>query len=648
MIAVTDAEEGEVIRLQTQQCVVGQCGAEERHHQVWSLPRCPPPSANAPDSTEALAGGGGASKTSAFEDGLASAGGHLSHLSSSHPPPRAAAETAGMQHEADVHMTAPQTPPASAGGLVMESAEALRELCVLLHGMLQAHADDTGMADTMAALLVQLSSLRPSESEIQALFDSTFATYAPLRGEGAKAAAGAEGGTGSKGSGPAALGMARPSASSFQRGSGPGAAGADNKHALGCGLENMGNTCYMAAYMQVLVRAHKFTGALLKLPLPAAGGASAATLAGVTAVAAQQNDAEDRLVQQMQRLVATLLLSARRSVRAEGLLASLPSWFQGGHQQDTAEMARCLLASVDGRCDRLSKARPGADSHSALSAAVPAAALGDEEARQHSGRVQAQTPTKPTAVFQGKMQTRITCRGCRTVSSRSQVFYDLSLPVPALDSAAAAQSSAGVREGGGHGEAGGAPDSDAQARSGQTAGDGVGQTDRGEGAGLLTVDGLVRAVLQSEELTGDEQYACDKCGCKQDALRQVLVSRMPSFRACPHFSHAPTSFLACPHVSQVAVSRMPLLQPPLLAPVHACVHMCVGVYVVPRSECEGSSWLRHFKISGGLPYPPSPISRCFWHVSGFDMHVKPMHVKPTDMVHMHMHMSFYFNPRDGD
>jgi len=30
------------------------------------------------------------------------------------------------------------------------------------------------------------------------------------------------------------------------------------------------------------------------------------------------------------------------------------------------------------------------------------------------------------------------------------------------------------------------------------------------------------------------------------------------------------------------------------------------------------------------------------------MHVKPMHVKPTDMVHMHMHLSFYFNPRDGD
>ena len=174
----------------------------------------------------------------------------------------------------------------------------------------------------------------------------------------------------------------------------------------------MGNTCYMAAYMQVLVRAHKFTGALLKLPLPAACGAVADTPAGVTAATVQQNDAEDKLVQQMQRLVATMLLSSRRSVRAEGLLASLPSRFQGGHQQDTAEMARCLLASVDGVWDRLSKTRSGADSHSATT-------LGEEEAHQHSGRAQAETSTKPTAVFEGKMQTRITCRGFRTVSTRS-------------------------------------------------------------------------------------------------------------------------------------------------------------------------------------------------------------------------------------
>jgi hypothetical protein len=37
VIAVTDAEEGEVIRLPTQQCVVGQQVREERHHQVYAL-----------------------------------------------------------------------------------------------------------------------------------------------------------------------------------------------------------------------------------------------------------------------------------------------------------------------------------------------------------------------------------------------------------------------------------------------------------------------------------------------------------------------------------------------------------------------------------------------------------------------------------
>ena len=193
----------------------------------------------------------------------------------------------------------------------------------------------------------------PSEAEIQGLLQSTFDTYAPLGGQGAKTAGRAGGGTGGRVSGPAALGMAR-SSSTYERGAraATGVELINGKHALGCGLENMGNTCYMAAFIQVLVRAHKFTAALLKLP----ASSTAATSPGnqtVTAVAAEHNDAEDKLVQQLQRLMSTLLLSVRRSVRAEGLLASLPSFFLGGHQQDTAEMARYILASVDGRCHRL-------------------------------------------------------------------------------------------------------------------------------------------------------------------------------------------------------------------------------------------------------------------------------------------------------
>jgi hypothetical protein len=151
--------------------------------------------------------------------------------------------------------------------------------------------------------------------------------------------------------------MARSSAGTYERGAGAasGIGQINGKHALGCGLENMGNTCYMAAYIQVLVRVYKFTAALLQLPASPTAATSPANQT-VTAVAAAHNDAEDKLVEQLQRLVSTLLLSVRRSVRAEGLLASLPSWLQGGHQQDTAEMARVVLASVDGRCHRLFRA----------------------------------------------------------------------------------------------------------------------------------------------------------------------------------------------------------------------------------------------------------------------------------------------------
>ena len=66
----------------------------------------------------------------------------------------------------DAHMPPTETPGAErgggegAGGLQMQSKEALRELCVLLHGMLQAHGNDTGMTDTVGPLLAQLSSLR--------------------------------------------------------------------------------------------------------------------------------------------------------------------------------------------------------------------------------------------------------------------------------------------------------------------------------------------------------------------------------------------------------------------------------------------------------------------------------------------------------
>ena len=51
----------------------------------------------------------------------------------------------------------------------------------------------------------------------------------------------------------------------------------------------------------------------------------------------------------------------------------------------------------------------------------------------------------------------------------------------------------------------------------------------GEEAGEEDVDlfSALRARLKEEELRGDEQYVCDKCNCKRDAVRGVRLATLP-------------------------------------------------------------------------------------------------------------------------
>ena len=103
---------------------------------------------------------------------------------------------------------------------------------------------------------------------------------------------------------------------------------------------------------------------------------------------------------QLQRITAELLLSERRSVRASGLLSSLPVFFQGGRQQDAHEAGRYLLTCVDTHWHRLFPAT-----------AAAATSGGDASSLSASASVKAME-AKPTRVFEGKMQMHTTCKGC--------------------------------------------------------------------------------------------------------------------------------------------------------------------------------------------------------------------------------------------
>ena len=55
------------------------------------------------------------------------------------------------------------------------------------------------------------------------------------------------------------------------------------------------------------------------------------------------------------------------------------------------------------------------------------------------------------------------------------------------------------------------------------------------------LEGLVSAVLREEEMRGSDQYSCDVCGCKQDAVKQCLIEELPEILLITllRFDHTP-------------------------------------------------------------------------------------------------------------
>ena len=157
----------------------------------------------------------------------------------------------------------------------------------------------------------------------------------------------------------------------------------------GVGLDNLGNTCYMAAFLQVLLRAHSFTQRLLKLPRSADTAVLGDDGEGVLDVV---------VLQELQRMMVMLLLSKRRSLRSEGLLSALrpkaegtlrsSQLFQEGHQQDVGEAGRYLFSCVDAHWHRLCTATVATSASSSTPSSLSILEM----------------ETKPTRAFQGKMQ----------------------------------------------------------------------------------------------------------------------------------------------------------------------------------------------------------------------------------------------------
>ncbi len=285
------------------------------------------------------------------------------------------------------------------------------------------------------------------------------------------------------------------------------------KRQFGCGLANLGNTCFMSAYLQVLVRMPGVTVPLLQLPVrtsaPTALSSGPSAPSSLSTLGVDQEAAEiqlnDTVVVELQRLVARMLLSNLGSIAPTTLRKALLHKFQSGQHHDAQELGAYLLDCVQASRNQ----QPAA-------ASTMAAAPGTT-----TTAADAPCPHDPPKIsaFRFTMCTQVVCSECKNVSTTKVVSTNgnLILPVsnlappPAPARAPTAGEAAGG--GGGGGIAGGLPTILG------VPGEGGGRGD-GEQGFAVQLEDLIRQVLAPETMTGEEQFHCEKCNKKQDAVQR--------------------------------------------------------------------------------------------------------------------------------
>ncbi len=160
------------------------------------------------------------------------------------------------------------------------------------------------------------------------------------------------------------------------------------------GLNNMGNTCYMNSFLQVLCMTDQLRLELLDLDFQHIKGNRGYKFGPAESINIYRN---------LQLLMASLLLSKRKTITPASFLKALPDWWRTGRQQDAGEFGRFLFDQLD----------------TAVKTPLPPRSEGPIE---YSSAV--------TDVFGGTTKTLITCSKCGTVSARKESIIDLSLAFP--------------------------------------------------------------------------------------------------------------------------------------------------------------------------------------------------------------------------
>ncbi|KAJ2700737.1 ubiquitin-specific protease doa4 [Coemansia sp. IMI 209128] len=253
------------------------------------------------------------------------------------------------------------------------------------------------------------------------------------------------------------------------------------------GLKNFGNTCFMNCVIQCLVGTAPFSRYFLQ------GGWKK------DLVRDNGKNGRSDVVVEFARLVNNMWRGQYGSlspIAFRAAVGSCSAQFKGNDQEDAQEFASFILDTLHESMNRVFP-RPPPERDLTPEEEYTFERMTDmQQADMQWGRYIRRNWSIMTSIFQGQVQSRLTCLSCNHKSTTYFTFTELSVPIPLY--------------------------------SGKTASTLVRKSSLGRSnAPPVSIYQCLDAYSEVEVLDGDNKWHCPRCQTKRRASKRLLISRLP-------------------------------------------------------------------------------------------------------------------------
>ncbi|KAJ2304159.1 ubiquitin-specific protease doa4, partial [Coemansia sp. RSA 2706] len=255
------------------------------------------------------------------------------------------------------------------------------------------------------------------------------------------------------------------------------------------GLKNFGNTCFMNSVIQCLIGTKPLTRYFMR-------GEWKKDLI-------KTNQAQADVVMEFSKVVESMWQGQYSSISPKDFriaIASCSEQFKGNGQEDAHEFASFLLDTLHEMLNRMHP-RPPPDREPTFEEEIEFEQLTDEEQSEHQWeKYMRRNSSIVNSIFQGQIQSRLTCMSCQHTSTTYHTFTELSLPIPEPRNS--------------HSQEG--PDGPAA------------EPNIPPNYSLpVNIYQCLDAFSETEVLDGDDKWHCPQCMAKRPATKRLMVSRLP-------------------------------------------------------------------------------------------------------------------------